>query len=56
MPEAQDGLLLGLGLVQIEAHAHLAVHTRGSSQVLARLIAFAAAPIQLAEAKNGSGR
>src|SRR5262245_51321283 len=44
-----DQAALGFRLLQIEAHVHLAVHARGSGQVLARLFAIANLPVELAE-------
>ena len=53
--QRRSGLFLCLRLLQIEAHVHLAVHARGSGQVLASLLRFAGALVQLAEAEMAVG-
>ena len=47
--------LLRLGLLQPEAHAHVAVHRRRGGEVLAGLLALARAPVELAEAEVAVG-
>ena len=50
-PKSSQRLQLCLRWLQPVRHAHLAVHHRRGGEVLARLLALACAPVELAEAE-----
>src|SRR5262249_30063237 len=54
-PDFIQRLHLSLSLLQPVRHAHLAVHRRGSGEVLAGLLTLSRAPVEFAEAEVAVG-